>query len=76
MNQLIRETDNDNYMQILAELNENHKGLFNQMQLSACLGISVRKLSDFKNGKLIDFWLLTQYALIIGREIEFNLKPL
>ena len=66
-------SDNDKckYLQILKELNSNHAKIFTQKELSGYLGVSVRKLSDFKSGKVIDFELLTQYAGIIGREIKF-----
>lgn len=69
-------TDDDKckYLQILKELNENHVKIFTQKELSEHLMVSVRKLSDFKAGKIIDFELLTQYALIVGRNIDFRLE--
>jgi len=67
------ESDKQKYMQILAELNGNHAKIFTQLELSKHLKVSVRKLSDFKSGKIIDFELLTQYAGIIGRNVIFTL---
>lgn len=69
-------SDNDKckYLQILDELNKNHAKIFTQKELSKHLEVSVRKLSDFKAGKIIDFPLLTQYAGIIGRKINFELE--
>lgn len=68
-------SDNDKckYLQILKALNENHAKIFTQTELSKHLNVSVRKLSDFKAGKIIDFELLTQFAAIIGRKINFSL---
>lgn len=74
MNTHISDNDKCKYLQILSELNDFHAKIFTQEELSKYLGVSVRKLSDFKNGKVIDFWLLTQYAMIIGKKINFNLK--
>jgi len=74
MNQLISKKDKANYLQILAELRQNHTGLFPLRELSEHLGVSERKLSDFRAGKIIDFWLLAQYAGIIGRDLKFYLK--
>lgn len=76
MNQLISDQDRTVYLQILADLNEGHANIFTLEELSNHLPVSVRKLSDFKKGNVIDFWLLTQYAGIIGRDISFKLVPL
>ena len=59
MNPHISDKDKCKYMQILAELNRLHAKIFTLDELSKHFGVSVRKLSDFKNGKVIDFWLLT-----------------
>lgn len=69
----ISNDDKANYMQILAELNRNNAGICTQKELSYYLRVSVRKISDFQNGLIIDFWLLQQYAGIIGRKVEFRL---
>lgn len=71
---MISDNDKCKYLQILKYLKACHANIFTQKELSKHLGISVRKLSDFQNGKVIDFWLLTQYAGIVGKEIQFNLK--
>lgn len=73
MNQLISNKDLEKYMQILAGLKVCHAKIFTLEELSKHLGVSVRKLSDFRAGKIIDFWLLTQYAGIIGKQIIFNI---
>lgn len=62
------------YLQILAELNTYHAKLFTVKELSNHLDVSERKLIDFKKGKVIDFELLTQYAGIIGKRINFYLE--
>lgn len=69
----ISDDDKANYMQILAELNRNNANFCTQKELSEYLRVSVRKISDFQNGLIIDFWLLQQYAGIIGRRVEFRL---
>lgn len=71
-------SDNDNrkYLQILRELNENHAKIFSIKELSKHLKVSERKLHSFKKGEVIDFKLLTQYAAIIGRKINFYLEPI
>jgi len=74
MNQLISNQDKCKYLHILEELNRLHANIFTQAELSKYFGVSVRKISDFQNGKTIDFWLLTQYAGIIGMKINFNLN--
>lgn len=74
MNQLISNSDKAKYMQILTDLNQCHAKLFTQKELSEHLNVSVRKISDFQNGNLIDFWLLVQYAGIIGKTIKFDLR--
>ena len=70
---MISDLDKCKYLQILDDLNKLHANTFTQSELSKHLKTSVRKISDFKNGKVIDFWLLTQYAGIIGKEIKFYL---
>jgi len=72
MNQLISDEDYANYCRLVDELNQLHANNFTQSELSKHFGVSVRKISDFQNKKLIDFWLLTQYAAIIGKQIEFD----
>lgn len=70
---MISDFDKSNYLHILHELNKYHANTFTLKELSIHFDVSVRKLSDFKNGKVIDFWLLTQYAGIIGKTINFSL---
>ena len=71
---MISNQDREKYLQILAVLNENHAKLFTLRELSLRLRVSERKLIDFKRGKIVDFWLLTQYAGIIGRGVKFYLS--
>ena len=73
MNSHITDDDKCKYLQVLAELNRLHAKIFTLEELSNHFDVSVRKLSDFKNGKVIDFWLLAQYAAIIGKQIKFDL---
>jgi len=71
---MFSDKDKCNYLQILTDLNKLHANIFTQKELSSLLGVSVRKISDFKNGNLFDFELLTQYAGIIGKHIRFYLN--
>ena len=73
MNQLLSDEDKCKYLQILETLNKNHANIFTLKELSQHLGVSERKLIDFRKGRVIDFELLTQYAGIIGRNIYFQL---
>ena len=70
---MISDKDKCNYLQILENLNRLHANIFTQNELSSHLKVSVRKISDFKAGKVIDFWLLCQYAAIIGKQIKTEL---
>ena len=71
MNQLITDSDSEKYFTILKELNKLHENIFTIKELCHHFEISNRKLIDFKKGEVIDFWLLTQYARIIGKIIDF-----
>ena len=62
------------YLQILENLNNFHANLFTLRELSEYLEVSERKLIDFRKSKVIDFELLTQYAGIIGKRINFYLE--
>jgi hypothetical protein len=62
------------YLQILENLNNFHANLFTLKELSEYLEVSERKLIDFRKSKVIDFELLTQYAGIIGKRINFYLE--
>ncbi|MDX1365475.1 MAG: hypothetical protein R3243_14790 [Arenibacter latericius] len=54
---------------------KDYQELLKQLrELAGYLKLSTRKLSDFKNGKIFDFWLLIQYAAIIGKNIDFDMK--
>lgn len=70
---VLSDNDKTKYLQILADLNKQHANIFTLRELSTHLKVSERKLSDFRQGKVIDFPLLTQYAGIIGRKIYFEL---
>ena len=71
---MFSDSDKRKYLLILSELNERHANIFTLKKLGKYLNVSERKLIDFRAGRVIDFELLTQYAGIIGSEIEFNLK--
>jgi len=62
------------YLQILENLNNGLVNLFTLRELSEYLEVSERKLIDFRKSKVIDFELLTQYAGIIGKRINFYLE--
>lgn len=62
------------YLQILENLNNLHEKLFTLKELSEYLEVSERKLIDFRKGKVVDFELLTQYADIISKKINFYLE--
>ena len=73
---MFSENNKSKYLQILEELNTNHAKIFTQKELSEHLEISVRTVSSFQNGDSINFELLTQYAAIIGRKVNFYLEPI
>lgn len=66
------------YLQILDQLNKgNDNGnakIYTQSELSEYLKVSKRKLSSFQNNEIYDFWLLVQYAALLGRNIIFTLN--
>ena len=71
---MFSDKNKEKYMQILAELNYLHAKIFTIKELSGYLEVSERKLIDFRKGKVVDFELLTQYAGIIGKKINFYLE--
>jgi predicted XRE-type DNA-binding protein len=71
---MISNEDKKEYMYILTQLNEENVNFYTQQQIADNLGISLRKVNSFINGKIIDFWLLTQYAAMLGRKIVFFLN--
>lgn len=71
---MFSDDDKRKYLQILENLNILHAKLFTIKELSIYLEVSERKLIDFRKGKVIDFELLTQYAGIIGKKINFYLE--
>ena len=71
---MISESDKSKYLHILTRLKAKHANIFTQKELANHFNISLRKMSDFLNGKIFDFWLLLQYAAIIGIELKFWLN--
>lgn len=61
------------YLHILKELKEKDAKTFTQQELSEFLEVSVRKISDFQAGKVIDFFLLCDYAELLGLEIRYEI---
>ena len=68
---MISEEDKRKYLQILNELNRKHANIFTQKQLAEHLNVSTRTIHSFKAGKIFNFWLLVNYAAIIGIKVHF-----
>jgi len=58
-----------NYLKILASLNRVQANSCTLKRLAFDLDVSLRKFSDFRNGKLYDYFLLCDYAEILGLKI-------
>lgn len=71
---MIQEKYRCRFMHIIKDLKSKRAEIFTLAELENFLGVSKRKLIDFENGKNFDFWLLCDYATILGEEVEFNLK--
>jgi len=68
---VILKNEKRKFMHILTVLNEKSAKVFTQQEKADCLKISRRKLIDFENGKIFDFWLLCRYADLVGESISF-----
>jgi len=71
---MVSDKDKRKYLRILIELKEEHANIYTQKEIALYLGVSLRKVSSFLNGKIYDFWMLTQYAGLICEKINFELK--
>ena len=68
----ISNIDKRKYLRILLEL--KYKNPFTQQEIAGILHISERKINSFVRGKIYDFWLLTQFAGVLGLSINFKLE--
>jgi len=68
---VILESEKRKFLHILTVLNEKSAKVFTQQEKANFLKISRRKLIDFENGKIFDFWLLCRYADLVGESILF-----
>ena len=71
---MVSNLDKRKYLRILIELKEKHAKIFTQDEIANHLSVSKRKVSSFINGKIYDFWMLTQYAGLIGININFEMN--
>ena len=47
--------------------------LFTQKELATHLKVSRKKMNNFVNGEIFDFWLLCRYADLLGKRIDFKI---
>ena len=73
MSKFISKVDKREFLHIKDQLVKLRANFCKQEEMASYLEISVRKLSDFESGKNFDFWLMTQYANILQKEIIFDL---
>ena len=62
------------FLRILINLKQENVNLYTQKQISKLLKVSPKKVNSFMNGKIYDFWMLTQFAGLLGMNITFNLE--
>lgn len=62
------------FLRILCELKPLRADFCTQEELAGYLSVSRRKLTDFENGNNYDFWLLVDYASILGKNIIFDVR--
>jgi len=71
---MISNRDKRKYLRLLTTLKGKHAKIFTQKEIAGYLSISERKVNSFLRGKIYDFWMLTQYAGLIGIDITFNIE--
>lgn len=74
MKAVILDSEKCKFLHILSKAKDRRVQTFTQEEIAYFLNISRRKIIDFENGKIFDFWLLCRYCEINGYEIEFNIK--
>ena len=73
---MILDSEKSKFLAILTKINHsNNTGgkIFTQSELAGHLKVSRKKMNDFVNGTIFDFWLLCRYADLLGMEIKFTL---
>jgi len=74
---MILESEKSKFLAILTKINHsNNSGgkIFTQSELAEHLKVSRKKMNDFVNGTIFDFFLLCRYADLLGMEIKFQLN--
>ena len=71
---MISNLDKRKYLRILIEIKQKSAGIFTQKEIATYLNISERKVNSFLRGKSYDFWMLTQYAGLIQKNIIFKIE--
>ena len=69
---MISNIDKRKYLRILITVKE--KNIFTQQEIAGYLKVSERKVNSFMRGKIYDFWLLVQFAGLLGIQINFYEK--
>ena len=70
---MILESEKSEFLRILNELKVKRANFCTQKEMAVYLNTSRRKFTDFENGKNFDFWLLSRYADILGKQLIFDL---
>ena len=71
---MILENEKSKFLHILSEAKIRRKQNFTQKEISEYLNVSLKKIVDFENGKIFDFWLLCRYSDINFYSVIFNLN--
>jgi transcriptional regulator with XRE-family HTH domain len=64
----------EQYVQILADLKHIRAKNCTQLEISSDLGVSLRKYTDFENGKIINLELLTNVCGYFNKQITLWIK--
>jgi len=73
---MILESEKSKFLHILKECKQRRVKSFTQQEICTHLNVSRKKLVDFENGRIFDFWLLCRYANINFYDIEIQLFEL
>jgi len=71
MKSMILDSEKCKFLHILKQSKERRVEVFTQVEISKHLRVSLRKIIDFENGKIFDFWLLCRYCSINGYGLKF-----
>lgn len=72
MKRTISEEHKSIFLHILNEAKYKRVNICTQKEMAEYMECSLKKIVDFENGKIFDFWLLCDYAKMFGIEVKIN----